>query len=124
MTAILLDFALGKALEDAGNATQAFAVLQRANRAAQRTHAWDAPGFLRQVQAIAAAFASDLPTAPPEQSRELVFLVGLPRSGTTLVKQVLASHSKVEGASELPYLRAVIDEESQQRRQAFPAWVS
>ena len=34
MTAILLDFALGKALEDAGNATQAFAVLQRANRAA------------------------------------------------------------------------------------------
>ena len=52
-----------------------------------------------------------------------MFLVGLPRSGTTLIEQVLASHSRVEGSSELPYLQIVIDEESHRCSQPFPAWV-
>ena len=36
-----------------------------------------------------------------------IFVVGLPRSGSTLIEQILASHSKVEGTSELPYLGRV-----------------
>ena len=127
---MLLDFALGKALEDAGQPADAFAVLARANRAAQATHRWDADAFARHVDAVRHAFGPQSAPAllQPEnaahagQGREVIFLVGLPRSGTTLVEQVLAAHPAVEGASELPYLQQVIDAESQARRQPFPDW--
>ncbi len=121
--AMLLDFALGKALEDAGQHTQAFSVLERANRRARAVHPWDAAAFTRRVDAIQAAFAAAGAAAATPQGAEVIFLVGLPRSGTTLIEQVLASHPQVEGASELPYLRNVIDEESQRRATAFPGWV-
>lgn len=124
---LLLDFALGKALEDAGQHAEALAVFERANRQARSTHPWDANQFSAHVDAVMAAFAKPGP-APAQgparaQGAELVFLVGLPRSGTTLFEQVLASHSRVEGSSELPYLQNVIDEESHRRSLPFPAWV-
>ena len=50
--------------------------------------------------------------------------MGLPRSGSTLIEQVLAAHPMVEGASELPYLAQVIDAESRRRGKPFPAWIS
>ena len=119
----LLDFALGKALEDAGQPEAALAALHRANAAVRPLNPWNTEAFARQVQAVRAAFAGDVHGAAQPQGAEVIFLVGLPRSGTTLVEQVLASHSRVEGASELPYLNQVVDEESARRGQAFPAWV-
>ncbi len=122
---VLLDFALGKALEDAGHVEKAFNTLARANAAVCTHSTWDAAQFTQHVQAVHTAFAGDVAAAAdPSQGHEIVFLVGLPRSGTTLVEQVLASHSQVEGASELPYLRAVIDEESRRLSKPFPAWVA
>ena len=41
-------------------------------------------------------------------SKKIVFIVGMPRSGTTLVEQIVASHSKVYGAGELIYLQQVL----------------
>jgi tetratricopeptide (TPR) repeat protein len=119
-----LDFALGKALEDAGQPERALAALHRANAAVRPQHPWDSAAFAHQVQAVRTAFAGALPGATQPQGAEVIFLVGLPRSGTTLVEQVLASHSRVEGASELPYLNQVVEEESQRRRLPFPAWVA
>jgi hypothetical protein len=55
--------------------------------------------------------------------REVVFIVSLPRAGSTLVEQIVAAHPEVEGAGELPDLSIVIDEESRRRGAAFPAWV-
>jgi tetratricopeptide (TPR) repeat protein len=120
---LLLEFAWGKALEDAGRHAEAFAAFERANRDARVLHPWDAAAFSRRVEAVASAFAVVPAAAAGGQGAEVIFLVGLPRSGTTLVEQVLASHSRVEGASELPYLATVIDEESRRRGQAFPGWV-
>ena len=120
---LLLDFALGKALEDAARYDDALAAFHRANAAARPTHPWDGPAFAQQVRAVQEAFASRPPTQAQAQGSELIFLVGLPRSGSTLVEQVVASHSRVEGASELPYLHQVIEAESQRRGQRFPAWV-
>lgn len=120
---VLLDFALGKALEDAGRHAQAYMTFQRANLGAQATLSWDAAASARRVDRVMRAFETTTAAAEPLQGAELIFLVGLPRSGTTLVEQVLASHSQVEGASELPYLRAVIDEESRRRGLTFPDWV-
>jgi len=120
----LLAFALGNALEDAGRHAQALVMLGAANAQARRLERWDGAAFAAQVAAVREAFAATRDdVAACEQGGEVIFLVGLPRSGTTLVEQVLASHSQVEGASELPYLRIVIDAESERRGQAFPAWV-
>jgi tetratricopeptide (TPR) repeat protein len=118
---MMLDFALGKAREDAGEHASALAALDRANAAARPTHPWDGAAFTRHVDAVARAFASVERAAQP-QGREVIFLVGLPRSGTTLVEQVLAAHSQVEGASELPYLGMVVERESARRGRAFPDW--
>jgi hypothetical protein len=52
----------------------------------------------------------------------VIFIVGLPRSGTTLVEQILAAHSEVEGASELPYLGKILEAESNRRGLEFPDW--
>ncbi len=121
---LLLDFALGKALEDAGQHDKAYAVFERANRAAQPTHPWDRAAFARQVAALRAAFAPGLPARAQPQGGELIFLVGLPRSGTTLTEQVLASHSQVEGASELPYLNMVVEQESRRRGRPLAEWAA
>ncbi len=124
---LMLDFAWGKALEDAGEYGAAYTALERANRAAQALYPWDAAAFTQRVEGVLNAFAA-APPSPAESAgdlgREVLFLVGLPRSGSTLVEQVLASHSAVEGASELPYLNAVIEAESRRLARPFPHWVA
>lgn len=120
---VLLDFALGKALEDAGHHAQAYTTFQRANLGARTSLPWDAAASTCQVDRVMRAFETAPAAVASAQGGEVIFLVGLPRSGTTLVEQVLASHSQVEGASELPCLRAVVDEESRRRGRAFPDWV-
>ena len=55
--------------------------------------------------------------------REAIFIVGQPRSGSTLFEQVLAAHADVEGASELPDLGIVIQQESMRRGVAYPQWI-
>lgn len=120
---LLLDFALGKVLEDGGEHEQALLALQRANDTVRSTLPWDGAAFARHVAAVRAAFEAGTPATTSEQGREVIFVVGLPRSGSTLVEQVLASHSAVEGASELPYLSQVIEAESRRRGRPFPAWV-
>jgi tetratricopeptide (TPR) repeat protein len=120
--ATLLGFALGKALEDHGRHAEALAAFQRANARVRRRSAWDAAQFSRQVDAVLAAFDGPVAQADGGAGEEVLFVVGLPRSGTTLIEQVLAAHPQVEGASELPYLHRVVAGESQRRGQAFPAW--
>ncbi len=120
----LLDFALGKALEDAGDFAAALAVLTRANAAVRATSPWSQPTFSRRLSELAEAFAANAVAQALPQGREVIFIVGLPRSGSTLIEQVLAAHSAVEGASELPYLPQVIDAESRRRGRPFPSWAS
>ncbi len=118
-------FALGKALEDAGRHADAYAVLTSANAMRRRAAPWDATAFSRQIDAIAAAFPAAAP-APLDATlgAPVIFVVSLPRSGSTLVEQILAAHPDVEGASELPDLETVILEESLRRRKRFPEWIA
>lgn len=119
----LLDFALGKALEDAGEFEGALVVFNRANQAVRAAAFWDSAAFARRMAGVREAYDGPIAQAAP-QGREVIFIVGLPRSGSTLIEQVLAAHPAVEGASELPYLQQVISAESRRRGQPFPAWVS
>ncbi|WP_198665277.1 sulfotransferase [Paraburkholderia kururiensis] len=109
---IAVQFALGKAYLDIKDSARAFAHFDAANRARRASFAYDQQDTERWLQRIAETFtpelyerlqgmgaASDLP----------VFIVGMPRSGTTLIEQIVAAHPDVTGAGELAALRQVVD---------------
>ncbi len=120
---IAMGFALGKALEDHGRHPEAFAALAEANARMRRLAPWQAPAFSAHVTRLVEATEHLPAPADPSLGDEVIFIVGLPRSGSTLFEQILAAHPQVEGASELDDLDAVIAEESNRRRQPLPAWL-
>ncbi|MDC8015798.1 tetratricopeptide repeat-containing sulfotransferase family protein [Tahibacter soli] len=120
---MLVDFALGTAYEKRGRAAEAYASVERANAARRRHTRWDAAAHRRTIDAIRDAFAAPVASAPGALGAEVIFIVGMPRSGTTLVEQMLGAHPDIVAASELPHLEAVLHEESTRRGRAFPHWV-
>jgi tetratricopeptide (TPR) repeat protein len=120
-----LEFALAKGYEDAGRHADAFATFGRANARMRRLRPWDPRAFDAHVDEVLAAFSA--PHAAADDVRlggEAIFIIGVPRSGSTLIEQILASHPQVEGADELPDLMQVIREESARRGSMFPRWVA
>jgi tetratricopeptide (TPR) repeat protein len=109
---IALHYALGKAWMDAGDVDQAFAYLNEGSRLKRATFAYDADATDLWLRSIADGFSRDILDrlagggAPSELP---VFVFGMPRSGTSLVEQILASHPRVCGAGELSTLSRVID---------------
>jgi len=122
---IAMAFALAKALEDRERYAEAFAWFSDANARMSRRVQWNPNGFPQMVERIVNAFASSRAQAQTaDLGREVVFIVSMPRSGSTLSEQILAAHPDVDGGSELPYLGQVIAEESERRRTRFPDWVA
>ncbi len=119
-----LAFALGKVCEDAARYDDALSAFARANALARRRLEWSADAFGREIEAIRLAFDAPPPQAPAALGEDVVFVLGMPRSGTTLVEQILAAHSLVEGASELPDLPIVLAQESRRRGRPFPHWAA
>lgn len=99
-----LHFALGKSLEDRGSFDAAFSHYAKGNQLKQQQINYNPDVFERQV-------AKQIDTCQPElfarlkeageQSPDPIFIVGLPRAGSTLLEQILASHSQVDGTMEL-----------------------
>lgn len=123
---ISLGFALAKALEDRGDYAEAFDVFQLVNTARRRQMTWNAADHRRHLQAIQRAFADWAPPPPltPDMGDAVILIASIPRSGATLVEQMLASHPEVEGADEIQDLPDLIDEESRRRNKDFPEWIS
>jgi tetratricopeptide (TPR) repeat protein len=104
-----LQFALGKAFEDQRDYRRAFDVYAKGN-AALRTRLDDAV-----PQRLAARAAAATKALTPDvlgrgggcPDEGAIFIVGQPRSGSTLLEQIVSSHSAVEGTAELPYIRAL-----------------
>lgn len=105
-----LHYALGKALEDAGDPAGAFAAYAQGACIRRGQLRYDADAMHAQACARTAlmdrAFFAERGEGGYSE-RGPVFIVGLPRSGSTLVEQIIASHSQVEGLAELPHLMAV-----------------
>jgi len=117
-----LHFALGKAYLDIGDSTQAFVHLDQGNAIKRATFTYDGTATAKWMESIAAAFTPQLMQqlgAAGAASELPVFIVGMPRSGTTLVEQILASHPQVHGAGELSAMRLALD-----KRGNFPANVA
>jgi tetratricopeptide (TPR) repeat protein len=120
---IAMGFALGKVNEDRGLYPDAFAALQAANVQLRQVAPWNAGAFHAHVERTLAA-ASRLAAAQEKTlGKEVIFIVGLPRSGSTLFEQILAAHPDVEGASELPDLEQTLSEESRRRGQPLLQWI-
>jgi tetratricopeptide (TPR) repeat protein len=99
-----LYFALGKAYADVGEHARAFKELAKGNALKCRQFAgYDPEKALLRFERIRAAFSADLlrqKAGAGNPSPVPVFIIGMPRSGTSLVEQILASHPKVFGAGE------------------------
>jgi len=110
---IHLDFALGKALEDAGEYEASFECYAEGN-ALRRAKIFHDPEIasivLRQSKNAYTAEAFAARRAWGSERRDPIFIVGLPRSGSTLLEQILASHSQVEGTRELADMPAIAHE--------------
>lgn len=118
---VLAGFALGQALETAGRFEDAVRAFDAANRR-RHTGTWDAAAHRRTVDAIREVFPVAEQAPDASQGSQVVFVLGMPRSGTTLVEQILAAHPQVTGAGELPDLEAVIQGETARRGLPFPDW--
>lgn len=114
-----LHFALAKALDDSGDAVRAFEHLRRGNALKRSQLSYNetaAEELFRRIREVFSAGLMKGRQRPDDASELPVFVVGMPRSGTTLVEQILASHSRVHGAGELTTLPAIASSE-------FPSWV-
>jgi len=118
-----IGFALARALDEAGDYAQSLHALQQANALGRQRQQWDRSGFSRSVDQHLAVFTPATSQSVPPLGAEVIFVVGLPRSGSTLVEQILASHSEVGGAGELIDLPQTLAEESRRRGMPFPQWV-
>jgi tetratricopeptide (TPR) repeat protein len=98
-------FALGKAMEDAGNYSESFEHYAQANTLRRGTVDYDPDETSRYVRDSKRLYTTDFFAARKDHGSpapDPVFIVGLPRAGSTLIEQILASHSQVEGTMELP----------------------
>lgn len=120
---IAMGHALGKLEEDHGRYPQAFQAISAANTLMRRGAPWSAQALSDFVDKALAATTTLPPAHDPSLGHEVIFIVGLPRSGSTLLEQMLAAHPEVEGASELPDLGEIIQRESQRRRRPYPDWI-
>jgi tetratricopeptide (TPR) repeat protein len=136
---IKLGFSMGKALEDIGEYARSFGAYEEANRLFHVGHPYDEAADERDVEHDCGEFTREMfedwaaaaERSPPVSERAIpghaipghaipghaipdervpIFIVGMPRSGTSLIEQMLASHPAVFGAGELPKLGELAQE--------------
>ena len=106
-------FCVGKAREDTGQFDAAFEAYERGNALHRQTIELDEATSDLAVERVLASFTADLFEGWKHQGCQdntPIFILGMPRSGTTLIEQVLASHSSVYGGDELRFLLQVSEE--------------
>lgn len=111
-------FALGKAFEDKKDYDQAWHFYNSGNERQRMTLNYDAQQFEIRCNEIKNVFTKEFLQDRANLGHDVpdpILIVGLPRSGSTLVEQILASHSQVEGTSELPVLSKLAESIGQYR---------
>jgi hypothetical protein len=107
-----LEFALGKALHDAGRSDEAFQHYFTANTLRLKAQPYRPDEIRRIVDRCVETFTAEafMERSGGIEAQDPIFIVGMPRAGSTLVEQILASHSLVEGTTELPDIPALARE--------------
>ncbi|HXQ32183.1 MAG TPA: sulfotransferase [Steroidobacteraceae bacterium] len=107
------EFALGKALEDAASYQESFAWYAAGSTIRRRLIPYDADETTTYVRRSKQLFTAEFFAARAgagAQAPDPIFIVGMPRSGSTLLEQILASHPLVEGTMELPDIPGIARE--------------
>jgi tetratricopeptide (TPR) repeat protein len=108
-----LDFALGKAYADVKDYSRSFGHFLKGNAAKRLSVPYDEDAAMAFFDRIEAVFSRDLiaqKSGGGDFSARPIFVLGMPRSGTTLVEQIIASHPMAHGAGELAALHACVSE--------------
>ncbi len=126
---LYIHFALGKALEDTGDYPRTFEHFLQGNALKRREVDYHEADHQRTFQAVAKIFDAPLLNrfaGAGDPSPVPIFVLGMPRSGSTLVEQILASHPQVHAAGELWNLGRIVRSvsDSAGRRIHFPRFVS
>ena len=120
---VYVHFALGKALEDVGEYNRAFEQWIAGNALKRREVDYDEASWQQTFRFVAKAFDASLLerlAGMGDPSPTPIFILGMPRSGSTLVEQILASHSQVHAAGELSNLDRVVRAVSDAAGQPIP----
>ena len=121
--ALHLHFALGKAFEDRALYDRSFEHYRRANELRRAQIGYNPDHVARKVSniiaAIEAGFLEDVGGGCA--ATDPIFIVGLPRSGSTLIEQILASHPLIEGTHELPDIQAIAREKIEIAPEPYPS---
>ena len=104
------NFSLGKAYEDRNNFEKAFSYYERGNECRRLESGYDADKMSRELQdqidiCSTSLFANN--EGSGHKAPDPIFILGLPRAGSTLLEQIIASHSQVDGTLELPNILAL-----------------
>ena len=107
-----LSFGLGKAYEDIGNYEKSFENLEKGNKLKKTKNNYKIDNQVKLFESIIKTF-DDLDLESLKQTsknKSIIFICGMPRSGTTLIEQIIAAHPQVNGAGELIYLQNLIEQ--------------
>jgi tetratricopeptide (TPR) repeat protein len=113
---VLLNFAFGKAMEDIGQYENAFKAYEEGNQLHHQGNPFNEASFANLVEEscgfytaeLFEQFASVADSLPPIQDQRVpIFIVGMPRAGSSLIEQILASHNDIIGAGELTTFSAI-----------------
>jgi tetratricopeptide (TPR) repeat protein len=129
--ALFLHFALGKALEDRADWAASFAHYAAGNRLRRALEPHDRHMVTAEVDRAVRVYDSTFFAAREDwgaKAADPIFILGMPRAGSTLLEQILASHPLVEGTAELPYIpqlvQALVAERWRDRAAAHPEIVT
>ena len=115
---IYINFALAKVNDDLGNHKELFEFLKEGNQLRKEEFKYSLDTDIKKHKIFKNIFNSQLSDISGDisdglLSKKLIFIVGMPRSGTTLVEQILASHKEVYGADELSTMSDLINQNLQ-----------
>jgi hypothetical protein len=114
-----LCFALGKAFEDREEFASSFAYYERGNTLMMQQVRYSAERIAAEFKVQLETCTRDLLTDQSghgNMAADPIFIVGLPRAGSTLIEQIIASHSQVDGTMELPHILALVHRLNGRRR--------
>ena len=109
-----LHFAMAKAYEDINDIEKSYANLNIGNNLKKTSSKFNIKNDINIFKDIKEIFSKiDLTNISKntKNNQNIIFILGMPRSGTTLVEQIISSHSKVYGSGELPYLSQIVSDE-------------
>ena len=104
-----LNFAIGKAYEDIGDYKKSFKFIHAGNKLYKKNINYNVQDEIRSFAKIKNIFSNSEIKPLDDFGQKLIFVLGMPRSGTTLTEQILSSHKDIYGAGELSFLKDIIE---------------